>query len=408
MTSCSRSNARGSCFLAIALGISACGGGGSGQAPAIAVAPLGLNEHPVYVDSGPAGTGYNANRLYTDVTICLPGNATNCQTVNHVLVDTGSTGLRILASALNRGSGLRGLNAPGGLPLLACVQFVDNTFAWGPFVLADVALGAKRAANLPVQVIADPAFAHLAGACSSGSNITSTFVLGANGVLGVGLFKEDCGAACEVNPLNGYYFTCTGALCAATRGTSLPRSQQAQNPIFLFASDNNGLVIDLPSAGTVPAPGLSGKMVFGIGTQANNQPPSARVLTTNPSGVVNTTFEGRAMPRSFIDSGSNGLYFDSPSLPICAGASGFYCPPALTPLAATMTGANGVTVPVTFNIDNALASFNGANPVLPNLAGTFGDVRSFDWGLPFFYGRRVFFGIEGMASSAGPGPFYAF
>lgn len=408
MTSCSKSITLGSCLMAFALVLSACGGGGSGPAPVTLVAPLTANEHPVYVDSGPAATGYNANRLYTDVTICQPGNPANCQTVNHVLVDTGSTGLRVLASALNRSSGLPGLNAPGGLPLLGCVQFVDNTFAWGPFVLADVALGAKRAVNLPVQVIADPASAHLAGACSSGSNITSASVLGANGVLGVGLFKEDCGAACEANPLNGYYFTCTDASCAAARGTSLPRSQQAQNPVVRFASDNNGLVIDLPSAGIVSAPGLNGKMVFGIGTQANNQAPLARVLTTNLSGLVNTTFEGRTMPRSFIDSGSNGLYFDSPTVPVCAGASGFYCPPGLTPLTATMTGANGATVPVNFTIDNALASFNGANPVLPNLAGTFGDVRSFDWGLPFFYGRRVFFGIEGMASSAGPGPFYAF
>ncbi len=395
-------------LLAAAMVLSACGGGGSSQAVAVATAPLGLNEHPVYVDGGPAGTGYNANRLYTDVTVCTPGNAANCQTINHVLVDTGSTGLRILSSALNRGTGLRGVNAPGGLPLLGCVQFVDNTFAWGPFVQADIVLGAKRAANLPVQVIADPASAHLATACSSGSNITSASVLGANGVLGIGLFKEDCGAACEVNAANGYYFTCTDATCAVVRGTSLPRSQQAQNPVIFFASDNNGLVIDLPSAGTVPSPGLSGKMVFGIGTQANNQPQVARVLTTSPSGVVSTTFEGRTMSRSFIDSGSNGLYFDSPRLPICAGASGFYCPPGLTPRAATMTGTNGVAVPVAFNIDNALASFNGANPVLPNLSGTFGDVRSFDWGLPFFFGRRVFFGIEGMATSAGPGPYYAF
>jgi hypothetical protein len=36
------------------------------------------------------------------------------------------------------------------------------------------------------------------------------------------------------------------------------------------------------------------------------------------------------------------------------------------------------------------------------------DASSFDWGLPFFYGRRVFIGIDGQASSLGTGPFYAF
>ena len=409
MTFCSKHRFGTRAIAAIAALLTACGGGGgSGPANPVAGPPLASNEHVVYVDSGPAGTGYNANRLYTDVTICQAGNPANCQTIDHVLVDTGSTGLRILSSVLNRNLGLRGQVAPGGLPILGCVQFVDNTFAWGPLVTADITLGAKRAANLPVQVIADPAYTNLASNCSSGSNITSASVLGANGVLGAGLFKEDCGTACEVNALNGFYFTCSDASCTAARGTTLARTQQAQNPVAVFATDNNGLVIELPSAGSLPSAGLVGKMAFGVGTQPNNQLPAARVLTTSPSGYVTTVVQGRTMPRSFIDSGSNGLYFDSPTVPVCAGASGFYCPAVLTPLTAAMAGSNGVTLPVAFNIDNALASFNGANPVLPNLAGTFGDVRSFDWGLPFFYGRRVFFGIEGMASSVGPGPYYAF
>jgi hypothetical protein len=46
--------------------------------------------------------------------------------------------------------------------------------------------------------------------------------------------------------------------------------------------------------------------------------------------------------------------------------------------------------------------------VLPNLAGSLADPNSFDWGLPFFYGRRVFFGIEGMNPSLATAPFYAF
>jgi hypothetical protein len=46
--------------------------------------------------------------------------------------------------------------------------------------------------------------------------------------------------------------------------------------------------------------------------------------------------------------------------------------------------------------------------VLPALAGPFGDSSSFDWGLPFFYGRRVYIGLEGQSSSLGAGPYYAF
>ncbi|HEY8904533.1 MAG TPA: DUF3443 family protein, partial [Rhodoferax sp.] len=42
------------------------------------------------------------------------------------------------------------------------------------------------------------------------------------------------------------------------------------------------------------------------------------------------------------------------------------------------------------------------------LAGPIGDSRIFDWGLPFFYGRSVFYGIDQMPSSLGTGPLMAF
>lgn len=58
----------------------------------------GTNQIPVVVDAGPAGA--NAiNQSYVSVTLCAPGT-TNCQTIDHVWVDTGSSGLRILASVL--------------------------------------------------------------------------------------------------------------------------------------------------------------------------------------------------------------------------------------------------------------------------------------------------------------------
>ena len=52
------------------------------------------NVLPIVVDAGP--TGNYANGAFATVTVCAPGTS-SCQTIDHVLVDTGSVGLRLLA-----------------------------------------------------------------------------------------------------------------------------------------------------------------------------------------------------------------------------------------------------------------------------------------------------------------------
>lgn len=401
--------------------LTACGGGGgdatvsasagtpassgSGSVPAAGPA-LASNVIAVTVDKGPAGI--NVNRLYTDVTICQPGT-TLCQTINHVLVDTGSTGLRLLSGVLSPSLGLGKVASASGLPLLACARFLDNSFAWGPVVTADITLGGKTVAAMPVQVVADSDFTSLARSCSSGAAIDTVASLGAKGILGLGFFKEDCGASCANITANGIYFTCTTAACTAATATRASTAKQLKNPIPLFANDNNGFVVDLPAVGSAGAESVSGSLIFGIGTQSNNQVASSRVLTTGATGYFSTLLSGQSLNTSFIDTGSNGLYFDSSVIPTCSVSSSFYCPTSLLTLSATQRGTNAVNNPVVFSVDNALGLFaDPAKTVLPNLAGTIGDARIFAWGLPFFYGRRVFTGIEGQPSVLGTGPLYAF
>jgi hypothetical protein len=302
-----------------------------------------------------------------------------------------------------------------GLPLLNCVQFVDNSFAWGPVVTADIVLAGKIAGNVPIQVIADSSFNSLAAACSSGTAITTAKILGANGILGLGLSKEDCGSGCASVVNNGFYFTCTNETCTDTTGTTAATTKQVQNPVPLFASDNNGLLIDLPDASAAGASSLNGTLFFGVNTQTNNQWTSGDVLTTSSSGTITTlltlpTGQTTTLNSSIVDTGSNGLYFDSATIPTCVGSNtGFYCPKSRTTLSATLGGVNGGSSSVTFSIDNALELFvGGTNAVLPTLSGPIGDAHTFDWGLPFFYGRKVFIGIEGQASTLGTGPYYAF
>jgi hypothetical protein len=401
--------------------LTACGGGGGSapvpSAPAVPTTPEAANVSKLTVDAGPSGTGYNVNRLYTTVKVCNPGSTTQCQTIDHVLVDTGSFGVRLLSSAIDTTLNLKQSTGASGLPLLNCAQFVDLSFAWGPVVKVDVVLGGKTAASVPIQVIADPSFNSLAATCSSGTAITNATILGANGILGIGLFKEDCGERCNNIVNNGSYYTCTTTSCTGAKTTSL--GQQVQNPVPRFLTDNNGVLIDLPTANSHGAPSLSGSLIFGIDTQSNNRWTSGAVLTTNSVGYVTTLLAGQNLPNnftnSFIDSGSNGLFFDSTTITKCGpSGAGFYCPTPPVNLSATLVGANGAASPeILFSIDKATDLFiGGVNHVLPTLAGDIGDIpghpSTFDWGLPFFYGRRVFFGIEGQASTLGTGPFYAF
>lgn len=396
--------------------VTACGGGSEAppaeSLPVLSEAPSQVansNVLPVLVDSGPAGTGYNVNRLYTSVTICESGSTTRCQTIDHVLVDTGSTGLRLLAPEMNSNLRLNRLTGATGFPLLNCVQFVDSTYAWGTVATADVLLGDKRAVSVPLQIVADAAAGTPAPACAvGGTQITTTADLGAKGIIGMGLFKDDCGSRCANNVNNGTYYTCTDDNCISSTGTRVSTDNQVKNPVPRFTQDNNGVLVSLPAVSVPGAVRLDGSLIFGINTRDNNQLSGASVITTNANGYVTTAYGGRSLTKSFFDTGSNGLYFDDTTFPLCSG--GFYCPERLTTLPATIVGANGVTISVNFSIDNALTSFvGGTNAVLPTLSGNILQADMFDWGLPFFYGRRIFFGIEGQFIQDQPRvPFYAF
>jgi hypothetical protein len=411
----------------LAAALVGCGGGGGSSAP---IPSTFISNQPnavqLTVDNGPASfTGYNVNRLFTSVTLCESGSTTRCQTIDHVLVDTGSTGLRILNAALDPTLNLSLVTVAGSQPLLNCAQFVDGSYALGPVVNADVTLGPQTATNLPIQIVAKPAYAALLPNCASGMTAINTVNdLGANGILGVGLYTTDCGSFCATNSASDIYYTCvpgsgvgTCSAAAGATGTTATLAQQLTNPIARFSTDNNGVVIDLPAVTTTCAATttacattITGQMLFGVGTQANNAVPSgATLLHTTTQGYITTVLSGTTfMSSSFIDSGSNGLFFGINTMPLCS--NGFYCPASNQPFNTTLTGTNGVTTSVPFvagKLTNPSVFASGYS-VYPTLTGSMGNNTSFDWGLPFFYGRRVFFGMEGRSTPLGTGPLYAF
>ncbi len=387
------------------LSLLSCGGDspGSGSAPVVAAA----NVLSVVADSGPNGN--SVNTLFTSVTICVPGSATECQTIDHIQVDTGSYGLRVLGSVLSLSLPITA--ASDGNSLSECTQFVDG-YSWGPVASADVQLSGEKAASVPIQVIGPANFVATPTACSSTGTAEDTVAqFGANGILGIGVFEQDCGSYCASNAASGFYYSCSTSTCVQI---AAQLSTQVLNPVPLFATDNNGTIIDLPAVASPGANTLTGSLIFGLDTQTNNASGKGTLLTVDANyGDFTTILAGASLTQSFIDSGTNGLFFNSSNITACTETnfSGFYCPAVSQSLSATMSGVNGVAVTISFTVDNAqtVATNDPSFTVLPGLAGDYASSNNtFDWGLPFYFGRRVATAIEGHATAVGTGPYVAF
>jgi hypothetical protein len=412
-------------FLVSAM-LAACGGGGpgiSGVGSGGSSLPTGANVQSVSVNFGP--TNNYVNGIFTSVTLCAPGTS-NCQTIDNILVDTGSYGLRILNTQLSSSlaSTLQAQTNPSGAKIAECTVYGDG-FTWGPVTTADMQIAGETASSLPINIFgANGSFtgnfsdfpAPPSDCSSSGGDEEDTLAtFGAYGVIGLGPFGPDCGQDCD-NPLDdpdnpnpGLYYACASGDCEITTESV---ADQVSNPVPYFATDNNGLIVELPAISDDGQSTVTGALVFGIGTESNNALGSAQVLTLDDSANFITNSNGSIpgftgpsagnQDNAFIDSGSNALFFQS-SIAQCSDSdfSGFYCPESTTNYSAVMlgVGTNDTSVTVPFSVANAQtlgSNNNGNDAAVDDLAGALtGSLSSdFDWGLPFFYGRNVYIGIQ--------------
>ena len=287
-----------------------------------------------------------------------------------------------------------------------CVAFAIGT-TWGSVRLADIYLGGEVATSVPIQVIGDQPGGSTAipSDCinhGTGGIQDTQAKLGSNGVLGVGLFVNDCDQ-CLSQIIPAFYYTCTVAGCT---GSTVTSTQVVKNPVSLFSQDNNGTLIKLPVVSDIGAASLAGSLIFGIGTRSNNQLGSATVYPTDLSGNFSTAYNGPNI--SYIDSGSNGLFFDD-SITQCIGMTWFYCPTSPLSLIATNAAASGSpSGTVNFSIVNV--NNLGSTIVAANIGGPYGQTGWFDWGLPFFFGRPIYTAIQGVTPPTGvpPGPYFAY
>jgi hypothetical protein len=396
--------------------------GGKGTTASAPPPPPPLNTLTLTVDSGPAAATGQINHGYVTVKVCAPGSQTQCATVDHVLVDTGSVGLRLVRSVLVAGGvTLNAQTDSQGLAIEECVSFGGGQ-TWGPVALADVTLAGESAAKLPIQILDDTgAGAAAPAACvANGPLLNGVSGFGANGVLGLGVFAQDCGSACvnASTPLPLYYGCTAGGTCTAENAAL---AVQVANPVAMFAADNTGVIINLPKLQNANGDAsVQGELIFGIETQTDNALPTAglTVLGTDANGDFTATFNGSAtvLP-ALIDSGTDSYAFNTtdPAIPVCTMGNlifsgGYYCPP-VAPLSVyavnTGVGVNNASNRVDFAIADPSATFVTTASAFIDLAGGPGSTN-FTWGMPFFYGRKVYVGIDQRMAGAYTGPYYAY
>jgi hypothetical protein len=425
-------------IIAAALGLSlaGCGGGGGGDsssnssttlnAPAGASSPatsggtdsssnvLAADASAMPTAVGPGNTvavtvsrtGIH-NQPMVSVTICANGSnaSTHCAIIPNVIVDTASFGLRLVRSAIPD-STFNALAAENdqtsGLPLAECALF-GSGYAWGSVHLADVAISGETAPSVPIHVIGDTTLPVTAPTeCQVGRPLVTTADLGANGILGIGVSPTDCGLACQQAPVSTYYYTNAGT------ATSASLSAQITNPVTKFARDSNGVILEMGQVSDTGSATAQGTLVFGIDTQANNAlyGTGATLMRTNANGDFTSTYSGATLTKTFFDSGSTVLFFPDLSIPIDS-SSGYYVPATTVGRSSTLVGASPTSVSLGFNIANGAALNASGNNAFNNL-GIYMS-RQFDFGMPFFYGRHVYYGISGKASTGGgAGPYVAY
>ncbi|VWM12172.1 DUF3443 family protein [Burkholderia lata] len=348
-----------------------------------------------------AGVANVINIPTVSLKVCAPGTS-NCQVVNNVLVDTASYGLRLVGSAVSGVLGSLPQVTSGGAPVAECGKFVSS-YTWGSVRTVDLSIGSEQASSLPVQIIGDLGTTNVPSSCTNGgASANSASALGANGILGIGPAPVDCGTTCATSTsTNNNYYACPNGDNANCAVALVPVAQQVANPVHRFA-DSSGVSVSMPTISNNGQASATGTLTFGLPDLTGKT-----VMTSTTTGDVNATFLGRNVT-AFFDTGSNAYFFNDSSQTACSKNTQFYCPSASTTYSATLTGQNGVSGTVSMPVVNADSLFSNPSTFAFNdIAGPFGSSSWLDVGMPHFYGKTIYFGMDKTASG-GAAPFVAF
>lgn len=391
--------------LLVAMALVGCGGGGGSpsnqsgdnsnpgspnppsQPPTTPVA----NQVPITING--AGSFNVMNAPMVSVTLCQPGT-TNCVTIPNIIVDSGSQGLVLAASAVPSS-----LNLPAETmastndPIGGCTPY-GGGIAWGPMVTADVQMAGEVAHSVPVQLAGatsgNASLSNVPSSCSGqGSLFTTASSMASNGILGV---------AGDYGYSGTSYFDCTSSAC---NGATIQSGQALTEVVGQFGSDNNGVILSFDAVPAAGAPSATGTMTFGLNTQGDNQTAGVTMTQGLSNASMNTTYNGVPMT-AILDSGSFGEILGSAPIATCEiGSYGvtWFCPTTITSQSASYQyQGGGSPLNVTFLVDNAqtLLTQTGTVPnyAIPNLGmqeELFG-TPYLDLGLSFLFGKTLYIG----------------
>ena len=334
------------------------------------------------------------NRMVISIDLCAPGT-TRCVTIDEVMVDTGSTGLRIEPGVLPSSLGLRPMLGEGAAPLGECVRFVHDQ-AWGFLARADLHLGGMVAPNLPIQLISPDDEPH-PSQCPA-SNVSPT----SNATLGIGPLT-DCPDPCDGSGPGASYFACPPDGCRPIR---MEAADRLPNPVWRLPRHNSGVVFELPGVPPEGSGGVTGRLIFGIDTADNNRIDAMHVLRLDAFGRFTSVMAGRPYPHSSIDSGTTTMVVPADDFRRCERIPWALCASPVRRVEAEMVGADGGRIGASFRVgDFAALTRPGIGAVDGVAVAAPAAARGLVWGAPLFLGKRVAFGFE---TPVGGGAFYGF
>lgn len=387
----------------LTLTLGACNNGSSSNSKAIGPTDPGSgNTVPLIVDGG---YNYDAiNRPFIALRLCQSGTS-NCQIFDHILVDTGSTGLRINQSQIS--STLLAALTPityQNQNVYQCMQYAAG-YDFGQVFSADVRLADKFASSISIEIINDGDQTGIPATCTGSTSFANLNEMGAKGIIGINPYSY---------PDNNY--TSGGVYLGSNYTqvndpTTIP-TQLNINPVAALGSESSGFIMTLPSVTGASNGILEGSLILGLNTESNNMISSllAESLITVVTGsndssfpvgffISSTSAGGVGDTDSIFDSGTPTYYFYS-SMQQCTGSqAGFYCP------TSTANSWNSTITPESGSAISLAVQIIGYSAIDQSIMPGLGEVASYSnldltlYGLTFFFGHSIYVGLMGPAGS---------